>query len=114
MLLKFDVYIARGNFAVLYSAVRYYPIAAKSPTEGMVTHICRAVDIACMAYWKNVMCFQRSAATVCLLRGSGVGAKMVLGAQQVPFKSHAWVEVDTRIVNDKPYIAELYPILDKC
>src|SRR6267142_2468310 len=28
---------------------------------------------------------------------------MVIGAQQMPFKAHAWVEVDGRVVNDKPY-----------
>ena len=26
---------------------------------------------------------------------------MVIGAQQMPFKTHAWVEVDGRVVNDK-------------
>jgi hypothetical protein len=38
----------------------------------------------------------------------------VLGAQQMPFKSHAWVEVDRRVVNDKPYAPEIYAELDRC
>jgi hypothetical protein len=39
---------------------------------------------------------------------------MVIGAQQLPFKAHAWVEVDGRVVNDKPYVPEMYTVLDRC
>jgi hypothetical protein len=39
---------------------------------------------------------------------------MVIGAQVLPFKSHAWVEVDGRVVNDKPYIPEIYRVLERC
>ena len=44
----------------------------------------------------------------------GIAAKMVIGAQQIPFKAHAWVEVDGRAVNDKSYMGEKYPVLEKC
>src|SRR2546429_201170 len=37
-----------------------------------------------------------------------------IGAQQMPFKAHAWVEVDGRVVNDKSYTPELYAVLDRC
>jgi hypothetical protein len=57
---------------------------------------------------------QRSAATACLLRRYCVEAHMVIGAQQMPFKAHAWVEVGGRVVNDKPYVAEMYSVLDRC
>ena len=39
---------------------------------------------------------------------------MVIGAKQMPFKAHAWVEVDGRVVNDKRYMPELYGVLDRC
>jgi hypothetical protein len=39
---------------------------------------------------------------------------MVLGAQMLPFKSHAWVEVDGIVVNDKPYMLEIYQVLERC
>jgi hypothetical protein len=39
---------------------------------------------------------------------------MVIGAQLMPFRAHAWVEVDGRVVNDKPYAAEVYTVLDRC
>jgi hypothetical protein len=48
------------------------------------------------------------------LRLSGVAAQMVIGAQISPFRAHAWVEVDGVVVNDKPYMTELYTVLDRC
>ena len=70
--------------------------------------------MACIWYWKEALCLQRSAATACLLKQYGVLAQMVIGAQQMPFKAHAWVEVDGRVVNDKPYTPEMYAVLDRC
>ncbi len=113
-LIHFDLYLARGNFAALYDKVRRYPIAKKSPTENAIEKICYAVDMACIWYWKEALCLQRSAATTCLLKRYGVPAQMVIGAQHIPFKSHAWVEVDGRVVNDKPYVSEVYAVLDRC
>jgi len=113
-LIHFDLYLARGNFAALYDKVRNYPIGAKVPAANVVEQICSAVDMACIWYWKEALCLQRSAATACLLKKYGVPAQMVIGAQQMPFKAHAWVEVDGRVVNDKPYTPEMYAVLDRC
>ncbi len=113
-LIHFDLYLARGNFAALYNKVRVYPIAKKSPTPDAVERICHAVDMACIWYWKEALCLQRSAAAACLLKKYGVPAQLVIGAQQMPFKAHAWVEVDGRVVNDKPYTPEMYAVLDRC
>jgi hypothetical protein len=70
--------------------------------------------MACIWYCKEVLCLQRSAATTCLLRKYGVSAHLVIGAQQMPFKAHAWVEVGGEVVNDKKYVRELYARLDQC
>ena len=32
----------------------------------------------------------------------------------MPFKAHAWVEVAGVVVNDKPYMPEMYAVLDRC
>jgi hypothetical protein len=72
------------------------------------------IDLACLWYPKRVLCLHRSAATACLLRKYGVPAEMVLGVQQLPFRAHAWVEVAGRTVNDRPYVNELYLVLDRC
>ena len=76
--------------------------------------ICEAVDMAGIWYWKEALCLQRSSATACLLKKYGVRAQMVIGAQRMPFKAHAWVEVDGQVVNDKLYTPEKYGVLDRC
>ena len=113
-LICFDLYLTRGNFAALYNKVRNCPIGRVQESNDAVERICAAVDVACIWYWKEVLCLQRSAATACLLKRYGVRAQMMMGAQQMPFKAHAWVEVDGRVVNDRPYMREIYAILDQC
>jgi Transglutaminase-like superfamily len=74
--------------------------------------ICQAIDLACAFYPVRVLCLQRSIATALLMRRNGIGAELVLGARLLPFKSHAWVEVNGVPVNDKPYMREIYEVLD--
>ncbi len=113
-LIYFDLYLARGNFSALYDKVRGYGIGKQTPCADATEQISSAVDMACIWYWKEALCLQRSAATACLLKHYGIPAQMVIGAQQMPFKAHAWVEVDGRVVNDKPYTPEMYAVLDRC
>lgn len=114
VLIYFDLYLARGNFEGLYERVRRCCVRKITAREKTVERICAAMDMACIWYWKEALCLQRSAATTCLLRRYGVPAQLVIGAQQLPFKAHAWVEVDGRVVNDKPYMHEMYAVLDRC
>lgn len=113
-LIYFDLFLARGNFSALYKKVSEYSIGQAPKCPGATEKVCAAVDMACIWYWKEVLCLQRSAATTCLLRRHGVPAQMMIGAQQTPFKAHAWVEVNGRVVNDKPYMREMYAVLDQC
>ena len=113
-LIQFDFYLARDNFEALYQKVRRFPLRDRQAEPGAVERVCVAVDMACIWYWKEVLCLQRSAATACLLKQLGIPAQLVIGAQQMPFKAHAWVEVEGRVVNDKPYMAEIYGVLDRC
>jgi hypothetical protein len=113
-LIHFDLYLVRGNFAALHDKVRKYPVSNRPAAPDAVEHICSAIDMACIWYWKEALCLQRSAATACLLKQYGVLAEMVIGAQRMPFKAHAWVEVGGRVVNDKPYTPEMYAVLDRC
>ena len=113
-LIQFDVSLSRGNFAELYNKVRNCPVATHASAPDVIENICSAIDMACIWYWKEVLCLQRSAATACLLKMSGVTAQMVIGAQQMPFKSHAWVELDGRVVGDNAYVSRLYRELERC
>jgi hypothetical protein len=113
-LIRFDLFVSRGTFAALYQEVRDCAVRNNTRASGDVERICSAVDLACIWYWKEVLCLQRSAVTACLLKRYGVPAQMVIGAQQIPFKAHAWVEVNGSVVNDKPYTPEMYAVLDRC
>lgn len=113
-LIRFEFYLWRGNFAALRNRVGEDRVGKKIPSAEEIEQICHAVDLACIWYWKQVLCLQRSAATAYLLKRYGAPAELVIGAQQMPFKSHAWVELDGRVVNDKPYMAEIYAVLDRC
>jgi hypothetical protein len=113
-LIQFEWYLARDHFAALYGKIRNCPVGPVATAPDAIERVCAAVDMACIWYWKEALCLQRSAATACLLKECGVPAQLVIGAQQMPFKAHAWVEVDHRVVNDKPYIPEMYPVLDRC
>ena len=112
-LIHFDLYLARGDFEALRNKVRSFPIGRKR-APASAEQICLAVDMACIWYWKEALCLQRSAATACLLKRSGFPAQLVIGAQHMPFRAHAWVEVNGRVVNDKPYTPEIYAVLDRC
>jgi hypothetical protein len=113
-LILFDLYLARGNFQALHGRVRGQQLGQRPPTPTTVQRICGAVDMASIWYWKPVLCLQRSAATACLLKKHGVPAQMVIGAQQMPFAAHAWVEVNGQVVNDKPYTPEMYSVVERC
>lgn len=113
-LIRFDFFLFRGNFRGLYDAVRRKRCPGTMFDDRVVARVCAAVDHACIWYWKHVLCLQRSAAAACLLREMGVPAEMVIGAQQMPFRAHAWVEVKGRVVNDNSYTNEIYLVLDRC
>lgn len=114
-LIGIDVLMHSGNLQLLHTLVRKSKIkCARENTNDSVHDLCYAVDLACVFYPKTVHCLQRSAATTVLLRRYGIPAEMVIGAQILPLKSHAWVEVAGAIVNDKPYMRELYQVLERC
>ena len=113
-MISLEVYLLRVDFSALYHKIRNYPVGKQATDPSSVERICSAVDLACIWYWKRVLCLERSAVTTSLLKDYGFAAQMVIGAQQMPFKAHAWVEIEGRIVNDKPYTREIYVELDRC
>jgi hypothetical protein len=115
LLLRTGFTMATRGFPALHRLVRSRRVSARSTGVLCSTEtLCKAMDWACVFYPKQVLCLQRSAATTLLLRRHGVQAEMFIGAQLLPFKSHAWVEVDGIVVNDKPYMREIYRVLERC
>jgi hypothetical protein len=114
LLLYFEFVMRFRRFEVLHAIVRNEMVRPVVSPVSPSAELCHAVDLACVFYFKQVMCLQRSAATTLLLRRHGWRGEMVVGAQLLPFKSHAWVEIKGAIVNDKPYMLEIYRVLERC
>jgi hypothetical protein len=112
-LIRFGRHIQRQDFSALHSAVRDCGLRTGVTPCPSVAELSHALDMACIWYWKRVLCLQRSAAATCLLRRHGIAAQLVIGTQQVPFNAHAWVEVDGQVVTDRPYMREMYVVLEQ-
>jgi len=113
-LIRTDLFMHRRGIAALHVVLTQMSPSNNVPPGYRSDQICRAADIASVLYFKKVLCLQRSAATTMLLRRHGFAAELVIGARIVPFKSHAWVELDGVVLNDKPYTPGLYTELERC
>lgn len=113
LLFYFDCLMRLRDFKRVHSAVHKQKVHAKA-VRTQCNCLSRAVDFACVFYFKPVRCLQRSAATAVLLRLHGWPGEMVIGAQLIPFQSHAWVEVEGCVINDKPYISEIFQEMERC
>ena len=91
----------RGFGYIQRQLSRKIPLAKRTSPE-LPQVIGDAFLLATCVYWKPVLCLQRSVCAVRLLRKYGIAAKLVIGYRPAPFFSHAWVEVDGRIVNGSP------------
>jgi hypothetical protein len=111
-LAAFDLAL-RAGFARAYERVRAVPVNRRRRDACLPEHIVWAVDEACVWYVKRAPCLQRSAVAACLLRRHGVRAELVIGYRALPFESHAWVEVDGRIVNDRPQYQKFFTVLER-
>ena len=86
----------------ILSQLRRQSITATTAGAGLEKTICDAVLLATCFYWKPVLCLQRAVCTVRLLRSHGIHAQLVIGYRPSPFFSHAWVEVEGRVVYGSP------------
>jgi hypothetical protein len=111
---RHDLFLTRHDFSALLSSVHALPVQTRGVKDGDIEAVCTAVALACIWYPKRVVCLQRSSAAVELLRRYGIPAELVIGAQRLPLRSHAWVEVRGQVVNDKPEIQGEYFILERC
>src|SRR5262245_20111043 len=116
-LVAFDVALRLG-FVRVHDRVRRCRVRPRDPTapatsDAAIEGIVWAVDEACVWYLKRAACLQRSVVTTSLLRRRGVPAHLVIGYRALPFESHAWVEVDDRVVNDRQQYRNLFLVLER-
>lgn len=113
-LLAFDLLGLGRDFAKMHRIVGAWRTAPRTAPGDIVGQVCQAINYACVWYPKRVLCLQRSAVTTCLLRSCGVSSSMVMGAQNLPFKAHAWTEVDDRAINERRDVQKIYGVLERC
>jgi hypothetical protein len=87
----------RGSGCIL-RRLRRHPVEERPASPEAERAICEAVLLATCLYGKPVLCLQRAVCTVRLLRKYGVVARVAIGYRPAPFFSHAWAEVDGRVV----------------
>jgi Transglutaminase-like superfamily len=113
-LLAYDILSALCRFQTIYSLVRAWKVRSRTDESDIIDQVSAAVNYACVWYPKQALCLQRSFVTTYLLRRRGVAAEMVMGAQKLPFKAHAWVEVDGRAINERSNVQATYAVWDRC
>jgi len=110
-LARYEVIVSwRGSGHILQQLQRQ-SIAAQPHGRELEQVICEAVLLATCFYRKPVLCLQRAVCTVRLLRRHGIAARLVIGYRPSPFFSHAWVEVEGRVVyGSQSYQKRLKPL----
>ena len=97
-ILRYEMIVSLRGSGPILRQLRGQSVKAEPVSGDLERAICDAVLLATCLYWKPVLCLQRAVSTVRLLRRYGIGGRLVIGYRPSPFFSHAWVEVDGRVV----------------
>lgn len=109
----FDVLRFSKSLRTMARFVQHWEISRRIAPEDTVSAVSQALDYACLWYPKRARCLQRSVVRTCLLRNYGLPAQMVLGAQPLPFKAHAWTEVLGAPIHERRDVQKAYLTWDK-
>ncbi len=110
-LARYEVVLSLRGSGHILSQLTGQSVSIQSHSTDLEKMICDAVLLATCFYWKPVLCLQRAVCTVRLLRRHGIHARLVIGYRPSPFFSHAWVEVDGRILyGSAAYQKRLLPL----
>ena len=112
-LLLADLLLRGGGYRRFRRRIAGWPVARTARRPVDPAKVCGEVDTAASYYFKRAWCLQRSAAATCLLRRAAMPAHLVIGVREVPFMSHAWVEVDGRVINDTAAVRRVYREIDR-
>lgn len=95
---RYDVIVSLRGSGCILRRLRQQSVKEKPTGHELEKAVCDSVLLATCFYFKPVLCLQRAVCTVRLLRKHGVQARLVIGYRPSPFFSHAWVEVNGRVV----------------
>jgi Transglutaminase-like superfamily len=108
---RYEVVLSLLGSGRILSQLKRQSVTGRTAGAELEKAICDAVLLATCFYWKPVLCLQRAVCTVRLLRRYGIHARLVIGYRPSPFFSHAWVEVDGRVVyGSSAYQKRLTPL----
>ena len=110
-LIRYDLVNVTLGFQRICRQVANQPVASQKSSRQTESLVCDAVSLAACFYYKPVRCLQRSVVATRLLKKSGIKSSLVIGYRPAPFLSHAWVEVDGRVVNDSSVYKERLHVL---
>ena len=110
-IVRYELTLSLQGSGRILSQLKGQSTAVRPTDQELEKAICDAVHLATCFYWKPVLCLQRAVCTVRLLRRHGIFARLVIGYRPSPFFSHAWVEVDGRVVyGSSVYQKRLMPL----
>ncbi len=108
---RYELVLSLLGSGRILSQLKRQSVSIQSNRPESEKMICDAVLLATCFYWKPVLCLQRAVCTVRLLRRHGIHARLVIGYRPSPFFSHAWVEVDGRVLyGSAAYQKRLLPL----
>ena len=70
------------------------------------------INTAFAFYTHERLCLPRAIVSCCTLRAHGISASVVIGVKQMPFKAHAWVEIDDVPFNERHRTRE-YAVIER-
>lgn len=100
------------GYRFVYVLIGRWPLLGLSRPKRCIEEIVEAVTEAAVWFPTRTYCLYRSAVVTLMLRMRGVPAKLVIGFRPVPLESHAWVEVEGAIVNDRPQYKKYFKVVD--
>ena len=101
-LTRYEAIIRWRGFGCIQRQLSRQSTVLKPSSPDLEQAVCDAVLLATCLFWKPVLCLQGSVCAVRLLRKYGIDGRLAIGYRPKPFFSHAWVEVDGRVVNGSP------------
>jgi hypothetical protein len=108
----YDLRWRRWPFERVIGMVADWPVSSTMCLASEETS--HRIDLVFAWYPKKTLCLHRSVVATCILRDCGVRAELVVGSKQMPFSSHAWVEVNGRVINDRASVKAQYQTLCRC
>jgi hypothetical protein len=107
----FDALLSLRGFKAIYRDLGRHRAPRGSGEVELENAVCEAVTEVSSFYWKPVRCLQRSSTIASVLRIYGIDAQVVVGFKPAPLFSHAWVEVEGRVVDGSAaYRRKLFPL----